>query len=75
MQDKLDPFFISKFEVCGFNTFCVRRYLVKADRNEKSSKNEEIEMNENFCFSLDRFTVCKNHTKRYIFTKKNTILI
>ena len=45
MQDKLDPFFISKFEVCGFNTFCVRRYLVKADRNEKSSKNEEIEMN------------------------------
>ena len=37
-QDKLDPFFIVKFEVCGFNTFCVRRYLVKADRNEKSSK-------------------------------------
>ena len=24
-------------------------------------------MNENFCFSLDSFTVCKSHTKRYIF--------
>ena len=30
-----------KFEVCSYKTFCVRRYLVKVDRNEKLSKRRD----------------------------------
>lgn len=37
-QDKLDPFFMFNFQVCSFKIACFIRYLVKADRNEKSSK-------------------------------------
>ena len=34
-----------EFDACSLKTFCVRQYLVKADKNEKSLSNEEIKMN------------------------------
>ena len=41
-QDELDPFFMFNFQVCGFKIACFIRYLVKDDKNEKSSKAKRL---------------------------------
>ena len=52
-QDTFDSFFMLKFEVCSYKTFCVRRYLVKVDRNEKLSKRrDEDECNFMTCHDI-----------------------
>ena len=74
-QDKLDPLFIYKFEVCGLNTFCDRRVLVKADRNEKkSSKTKRLRWMKTFVLAWIVLLFVKT-LQRDKFVLKKLILI